>query len=54
MEAQLLKLADLQKDHSYYVVGYKAITTKFGDTYILQCVEHSYDNPPEFEMFQLN
>ena len=53
MDAQLLKLADLQIDHNYYVIGYSAINTKFGDTYILQCVEHSYDNPnlTEFEMY---
>ena len=49
MEAQRLKLADLQIDHSYYVVGYKPINTKFGDTYIITCLETGVDE--EFEMF---
>ena len=49
MDAQLRKLADLQIDHSYYVLGYRPINTKFGNTYILICRE--VDNEFEFEMF---
>ena len=50
METQRLKLEDLEINHSYYVVGYKAISTKYGDAYILQCTQADIDQP-EFEMF---
>ena len=50
MDAKRLKLADLEIDHSYYVVGYKPIKTKYGNTYILQCTHADIDEP-EFEMF---
>ena len=49
MDAQLRKLADLEIDESYYVLGYKPINTKFGDTYIIICSLSGYDN--KFEMF---
>jgi hypothetical protein len=49
MDAQLLKLADLTIDHTYYVLGYKPINTKFGDTYIIRCTHLLNDD--EFEMF---
>ena len=32
MDAQRLKLADLEIDKSYYVVGYKPIETMYGNT----------------------
>ena len=51
MDAQLLKLTDLQIDHSYYVVGYRPINTKFGDTYIIKCTHLGYEEQIEFEMF---
>lgn len=51
MEAQLLKLADLQIDQSYWVVGYKPINTKYGDTYIIQCVHLGSEKEVDFEMF---
>ena len=51
MDAQLLKLADLKIDHDYYVLGYKPVNTKFGDTYILKCGSVSYDVQGDFEMF---
>ena len=51
MEAQHLKLADLEINQSYYVVGYKPIKTKYGNTYILQCTPVGEDDQLEFEMF---
>ena len=51
MDAQLRKLVDLKIDHSYYVVGYKPINTKFGDTYIIKCRLVNDDQVDEFEMF---
>ena len=51
MDAQLLKLADLQINHSYWVVGYKPINTKYGDSYIIQCLHPGDDEQLEFEMF---
>ena len=51
MDAQLLKLADLQTDHSYSVVGYRPVNTKYGDTYIIKCTEYGYEDKSEFEMF---
>ena len=50
MDAKRLKLADLEIDHSYYVVGYKPIKTKYGNTYILTCIQADNDQT-EFEMF---
>ena len=50
MDAKRLKLADLDINQSYYVVGYKPIKTKYGNTYILQCTHADIDQP-EFEMF---
>ena len=51
MDAQLRKLTDLKIDHDYYVLGYKPVNTKFGDTYILKCGSVRYDVLGEFEMF---
>jgi len=51
MDVQLRKLADLKIDHSYYVLGYKPINTKFGDTYIIKCRLITYDLTDDFEMF---
>src|SRR2546426_568149 len=51
METQLRKLADLQIDESYFVLGYKPINSKYGDTYILLCRLYSIEIHPEFEMF---
>ena len=51
MDAKRLKLADLDINQSYYVVGYKPIKTKYGNTYILQCTPVGEDDQPEFEMF---
>ena len=51
MDAQLRKLADLQIDHTYYVIGYKSVTTKFGDTYIIKCRLATNDIEYDFEMF---
>ena len=51
MAAKRLKLADLEIDKSYYVVGYKSIETKYGNTYILQCTPVGEDDQVEFEMF---
>jgi hypothetical protein len=51
MDAQLRKLADLEIDQSYHVLGYRPINTKFGDTYIITCRFYSYDIQPEFDMF---
>ena len=50
METQRLKLADLTIDDSYYVVGHEPIKTKYGDTYILQCIQADVDQP-EFKMY---
>ena len=50
MEVQRLKLGDLEIDHSYYVVGYRPINTKYGDTYIITCT-HVGNDEPEFEMY---
>ena len=50
MDAKHLKLADLEINQSYYVVGYKPIKTKYGNTYILQCTHADIDQP-EFEMY---
>ena len=47
MDAQLRKLADLEIDQSYHVLGYRPINTKFGDTYIIKC-RLAVD---DFEMF---
>src|SRR6267154_209172 len=51
MDALLLKLANLQIDHSYYVLAYRPINTQYGDTYIITCREYGYEDQPEFEMF---
>ena len=51
MDAQLRKLADLEIDQSYHVLGYRPINTKFGDTYIITCRFYSNDIQPEFDMF---
>ena len=51
MDAQLRKLADLNIDESYYVLGYKSVSTKFGDTYIIKCRLATYDEAIDFEMF---
>ena len=51
MDAQLRKLADLRIAESYYVRGYKSISTKFGDTYIIKCRLVTHDRADEFEMF---
>ena len=50
MDAKRLKLAELEINQSYYVVGYNPINTKYGDTYILQCIQADIDQP-EFKMF---
>ena len=50
MDAKRLKLADLTIDDSYYVVGHEPVKTKYGDTYILKCIQVDIDQP-EFEMF---
>ena len=50
MDAQLLKLADLKIDHDYYVLGYKPVNTKFGDTYIIKCRLANGEHD-DFEMF---
>ena len=50
MDAKRLKLADLEVNQSYYVVGHNPIKTKYGDTYILRCTQADVDQP-EFEMF---
>src|SRR5437870_4921417 len=51
MEVQLRKLADLQIDESYYVLGYKPINSKYGDTYILICRLYSNEIQLDFQMF---
>ena len=51
MDAQLRKLADLEINESYYVIGYKPLKTKVFDTYILKCRLFGYDSEPDFEMF---
>jgi hypothetical protein len=51
MDAQLRKLADLRIDESYYVLRYKSVSTKFGDTYIIKCRLVTRDKVDDFEMF---
>jgi len=51
MDAQLRKLADLKIDESYYVLGYKSVNNKFGNTYIIKCRLISNDKVDDFEMF---
>ena len=51
MDAKRLKLTELEINQSYYVVGYKPIKTKYGNTYILQCIPVGEDDQIEFEMF---
>ena len=54
MDAQLRKLADLEIDQSYHVLGYRPINTKFCDTNIITCRFYSYDIQSEFDMFATN
>ena len=56
MNAPLPKLADLQIDHDYYVIGNKPINTKYGATYIVKCrLATNVDDPAnDFEMFATN
>ena len=52
MDAPLPKLADLKIEYSYLVLGYRPISTKFGDTYIINCREYDCDNDKsDFQMF---
>ena len=51
MDVQLRKLADLDIDGIYGVLGYRPVKTKFGDTYIIRCRRLGYESTPEFEMF---
>ncbi len=51
MDAPLRKLADLEIDHDYYVLGYKPITTEFGDTYIVKCRRATCGQTDDFKMY---
>ena len=48
MDAQLRKLADFKIDESYYVLGYKSVGTKFGETYTIMCRLIIHDRVDEF------
>ena len=51
MDAKLLKLDDLEIDQSYFVVAYRPINSKYGDTYIIKCTLTGFEEQQEFEMF---
>lgn len=49
MEAQLRKLTDLTINQSYIAVGYKPVKTKYGDSFILSCLDELTNE--EFQIF---
>jgi hypothetical protein len=49
MDAQLRKLTDLTINQSYTAMGYKPVKTKYGDSFILACLDETSNE--EFQIF---
>lgn len=49
MEVQLRKLTDLTINQSYITLAYKPVKTKYGDSFILSCLDELSNE--EFQIF---